>query len=274
MISSTFVQSLGMSLSTIAHDIVIYLEAQENCRIVNNYTKFEIEEVESVKKYKIYLGCMSHKETRTLLIRLSLNKTAESIHQLMKITVSYTNSITGEKVTLESSLSTNREIEDEPKNQMPYEIANHYYRYMVASTIEEVVKEIALSSEDNKFDVAQSKLTSLVDEIKQKVPELAKSTFGEQYISALQEVVSGMQNKQIYSIGMHYANAYSTMFYLQRSSCVDQLLGISKAVKAMSLNTVSTIEKRRYFPAYVTHSLDQNAKQDITKYVKRYTDME
>lgn len=86
-IGETFASCLGTILSTIAHEVVVIFEAQKGCRIINNYTKFPITEVEQVKKYSFELGSMSLEESRTILTKLSLNKSEKGDRPLLSVIV-------------------------------------------------------------------------------------------------------------------------------------------------------------------------------------------
>eukprot|EP01116_Phalansterium_solitarium_P023673 TRINITY_DN8414_c0_g1_i5.p1 TRINITY_DN8414_c0_g1~~TRINITY_DN8414_c0_g1_i5.p1 ORF type:complete len:466 (+),score=36.39 TRINITY_DN8414_c0_g1_i5:240-1637(+) len=108
-IPATFGECLAGLLSTVSHNIEVKLSGRDGCRLVNFYTKYPISEITPVKEYSISLGSLYSQESRSILFKLSLRKFAEPLVQdLVDVSVSYTNTLTGRDVKLALALSMNR----------------------------------------------------------------------------------------------------------------------------------------------------------------------
>jgi len=231
-IPAIFSECLSGLLSTIAHNIEVRFQAKEGCRIVNFYTKFPITEHTSVKDYSVSLGSMYSTESRSILFKLSLRKLnapAES-HELIKIILSYTNTISGAEEKSVLDLSVKRPVKA-PVVPRPVELDKHINRYTAAAAIEEAV---AQASSQN-YESAKKRIIEVIQHVEQSVAAKAKDNkrvaqYCEDLVADLKECAEGLKNFEVFSSGVHYATAYSTMYYIERSTGSSNLMGILKTV--------------------------------------------
>ena len=245
-IAATFGECLAGILSTVAHTVDVQLCAQDGCRIVNFYTKFPIKEVKSVKEYSISLGSMYSQESRSILFKLSLRKMEAALksHSLITVVVKYVNTLNGleQKISLPIVIGRPTLCKEE---SIPVELDKQINRYTAAAAIEEAVKKAVLKD----YPGAQRQLKEVI-EIVQNSPS-AKDPSAKEYcedlVEDLKECALGMENNEVFTMGIHYAHAYSTMYYMERSTGSSNLKGVLKeeAREKMVMDMLLMLKKRK-----------------------------
>jgi hypothetical protein len=227
-IAATFGECLAGILSTVAHNVNLRLIGADGCRLVSFYTKFPIIEHKSVKDYTISLGSLYSEESRSVLFKLSIKKLAETmdIHELLTVKLTYTNTLTGQDVSLMAPVQVARPKKVDLYQQLPIDLDKHINRYTAAVAMEEAAAKASMQD----FSGAQKQLQDVIKLVQQSVS--ARNTVSRQYcedlVADLQEVANGMEDEQAYAAGIHYVHAYSTMYYMERSTGTANLLGIER----------------------------------------------
>lgn len=107
------------------------------------------------------------------------------------------------------------------------ELDKHINRYTAAVAIEEAAQKAA--SQD--FVGAQKQLDEVIKLVQQSVsannPQSKK--YCEDLVADLKEVSEGFENNEKFTAGVHYSRAYSTMYYMERSTGTSNLQGVEKA---------------------------------------------
>lgn len=275
-IATTFAICLGSILSTVFHRIKITAQAHKSCRIINSYTKYQMEEEVPVKRYSIYLGSISNQESRNVLLKLNVNKVNENelcngYHDLVTITLEYTDVATKQSNSVSAKIPIKRNVVKEEVPSLPLEIEQHLLRFESACAIESAIREISTSVEEDRFQTGQLILDDHIKKIKD-AKEFAKTVYGERLISHLNEVYKGMSNPQIFSAGLHYAYAFAVMYFMEQNNGVDNL-NIDEVIKRLKLPGQVFTERRRYSPAYATYAQQEQTKRaqrEIPRYVEGY----
>lgn len=267
-IPALFGECFAGLLSTVAHNIEIQLLGQDGCRIVNFYTKFPIHELKAVKDYNVSLGSMYSEESKSVLFKLSLRKLSQpSIQNLIKVIITYTNSLTGDTEHFEDMIKLKRSEEPIKGQKIPSLLDKHINRFTAAAAIEEAVK--LASAKD--FMEAQKKIQEVIEVVKRSASaqDLKYSSYCEDLIEDLKECAEGMENYESFISGVHYAHAYSTMYYLERSNGSLNLSGLKE-------NQKRTKRKRNIGYGYKTKIQEQQSTKaivDTKGYVNGYLEL-
>lgn len=221
-IALTFGECLAGILSTSSHNIDVRLVGQDGCRIVSFYTKFPILEKTSVKDYVVSLGSMYAGESKAILFKLSVRKMDRELakHPLIQIFLTYTNTLTGldQKQQLLISVPRSNCPLIRP---MPLELDRHINRYTAAAAIEGAI----LKANSRDYSGAQKQLTDVILSVKGS--KSARDPYCEDLVQDLLECSQGM-TETTFSTGIHYAHAFSTMYYMERSTGSANLKGVMK----------------------------------------------
>jgi hypothetical protein len=152
---------------------------------------------------------------------------------------------------------------------MPVELDKHINRYAAASAIEEAV----LKANAKDYVAAKKHIHETISAIQKSVsakhPNL--SQYCEDLVADLTECAGGMQDLETYASGIHYAHAYSTMYYMERSTGTSNLLGVERSSAPESL----VREKRHEGYGYVTYAQEEEAnkaKHETKNFVTGYLD--
>lgn len=270
VIGKMFASCLATILYTAAYNVTVKVEAQKGCRIIQKFSKFPITETEteSCKKFTVQFGSISFEESRTILVKLSINKAELGKQHLLKVTVDYSKALTNGAESASCELFINRSDTEILQVRNPH-IDLHYWRYTVAATIEDAVREINTSRDEERFASAQSKIIQLKEKMEKEAPEFCAEQFGKDYLHILEEMVLGMKNSQTYSAGIHYADSYISALYLERNTGYSFLKGMQEVVKNLSYVPLVEFERRLYFSSYVTTYQSKQSEQ-VTKALDRY----
>eukprot|EP01117_Protostelium_nocturnum_P016062 TRINITY_DN628_c0_g1_i1.p1 TRINITY_DN628_c0_g1~~TRINITY_DN628_c0_g1_i1.p1 ORF type:complete len:633 (+),score=138.85 TRINITY_DN628_c0_g1_i1:536-2434(+) len=223
-IASTFGECLAGLLSTVVHNVRVQLVGEDGCRIVSFYTKYPVSELKNVKDYKISLGSLYKQESKTILFKLSIRKSEEvSKQKLLRVIIGYTDTITGLEHQTEKTICVNRPSRPN-LYPIPTELDKHINRYAAAAAIEEAVHKA--SGKD--FFGAKKQIEDVITSIKSSLSskEGNSSYYCQDLVKDLMECLFGMKEEQIFHYGIHYAHAYSTMYYMERSTGTRNLIGI------------------------------------------------
>jgi len=209
---------------------------------------------------------MYSQESRAILFKLSLKKmdSPVELQHLVQVVVSYTNTLTGldNKTVLVSSAA--RPASSTVSIPMPAELDKHITRYTAASNIEAAV----LKANENDFKGAKQGMKETIQTVKKSraAQDPGLSQYCEDLVADLTECMEGMEDLETFSSGIHYAHAFSTMYYMERSTGTSNLLGVDKQVKKR--------EKRHTGYGYVTYAQEAEgikAKHEVTNnYVTGY----
>lgn len=246
-IAATFGECLAGILSTVVYDIKVRLIGQDGCRIVNFYTKSPVVENKSVKDYTISLGSMYKQETRSVLFRLSLRKMDEELleQNLLKVEVSYTDTLNGKPITCETMCRVSRSKHQSPSDTMPIELDKYINRFTAASAIEAAINR----GHHRDYEGAKNYIKDAILQVQKSVSftnkqDSAINQYCEDLISDLVECAIGMEDQSsFHNGGVHYAYAYSTMYFTERSTGTNNLLGIGMVLNHLSCKLAS--EKKR-----------------------------
>jgi len=204
-----------------------------------------------------------------LLFKLSIRKLTEEtpVHSLLTAKLSYTNTLTGQEMEITNSITVVR-----PKTQtnepMPAELDKHINRYTAAVAMETAANK-AIS---NDFTGAQKELQDVIklveDSVSARSPTSAK--YCEDLVADLKEVSEGMEDSNAFTSGLHYVHAYSTMYYMERSTGTTNLMGVQQQLSQV---TVKKFTKRNIGYGYKTKDQEEGAKGAVDKqkhYVSGY----
>lgn len=225
-ISASFGECLAGILSTVAHNLKVRISGEDGCRIVSFYTRFPIEEHQPVKDYTVSLGSLFSQEERSILFKVSLRKfnQAAASCPLLKIKLSYTNLQNGKEEEMEIPCSISRPARSST-GPMPLELDKNINRFTAATAMEEA----AHKANDANFLGARKHLFDVIEMIKKSISftDPVYSGYCGDLINDLKECADGMIDSQTFSSGIHYVHAYSTMYFIERSTGTANLLGIS-----------------------------------------------
>jgi hypothetical protein len=166
-----------------------------------------------------------------------------SKHELMKVGVQYVNALTNQVEQIETSLAITRTVVPLQEN-IPIILDQHINRYFAATTINEAIE---LAKQENYNEVscgslthrggfnqltsglkqAQLKLYKLIERIQQSVS--ANEPYCLDLVKDIRECLCGMRDFKSFATGMHYAQAYSEMYFLERSTGSRHLFKIQDA---------------------------------------------
>lgn len=213
-IPSTLGECIAGILSTRAHSIELGIECKDGARMVTIATPFKIEEKQLAKQYSIKLELLYRGESKSVLFRLSLRSMSQPMncHHLLNVKVTYINTLTNEAEHLSAPISIVRT--SAPVNEkIPLCLDLQLNRYSAASSISEAV-DLA-----KKLDLTQArqKLLSTISMIKKS--SSGSEPYCQDVIKDLEECISGMFDRSTFSeIGMHYAHAVASMYFMERST--------------------------------------------------------
>lgn len=210
--------------------------------------------------------------------------------KLIFFSLSYVDPFENKQHTLDLEVETSRkESEDqraEPRKAdddlpVPQDLffCEHFFRYLIAVKIEDVVQDLSIDQQESKFTNAQVKLDLVLQKLKNESHAFLNTQKGKQFMSLLQEMIIGVQNAQTYTAGIHYAHSFSSMLYLERSSGADKLMGLNKVAKDLAIVHRAFVDRGgvRNVPIYVTYAQLQQrnkAEVEVPKYVTRYSTFE
>ncbi|PRP75975.1 hypothetical protein PROFUN_01691 [Planoprotostelium fungivorum] len=224
-IASTFGECLAGILSTAAHNVRVELTADDGCRIVAFYTRYSVQQLKEVKHYNVHLGSVYRHETKSILFKLSLRKleTSSQACRLVHLTVRYVDTATQKPHVIRGSLVVDRPSRAKI-HPLPPILDWGINRFAAAASIEEASGKA--SSGD--YSGAQRHLANMISSIKSSCSYHHRDYFSscDDLIKDLGECMSGMERRETYVRGVHYANAYSTMYYLERSNGTRNFTGI------------------------------------------------
>jgi len=118
--------------------------------------------------------------------------------------------------------------------QIPAELDKHINRYTAAVAMEEA----ALKANSKDFSGAQKQLHDVIKLVEQSVSARnpKSSLYCEDLIADLKEVADGMEDSSVYASGIHYVHAYTTMYYMERSTGTANLHGVAETEKEKKRN--------------------------------------
>ncbi len=175
---------------------------------------------------------------------------------------------------------------------IPPELDWHINRYMAATAIQEAVERAIVQD----FLGAQRQLNEVIQSIQNSKSAQMDSEYRgrtEDLTKDLKECANGMDHTT-FSSGMHYAHAYSTMYYMERSTGTNNLLGVNKLLNVgtatlnnnqspqqlhnntqLQQNNNHSDNKRNRGYGYLTNAQQEEvlkAKQNVKFYVTSYTE--
>lgn len=219
-IPSIFGECLSGLLSMVAQDINIRIIAKDGCRIVGLYTPMTITENQSAKDYSIAMGHLYSLESRTLLFKLSVRQMQPDCNQdLYKVQVEYKNTSSGNLEMIERVMSINRS----PvviKDPIPIELDQQINRFSTVMTIENAITECL----EFNFCSAQQKINNIIQCI---VTSSSASKCGHLIIDLL-DCSRALHSNRNRKGGLHYARAYSLMYWIERSTGTSYLIGLNQ----------------------------------------------
>jgi len=230
-----------------------------------------------VKEYAISLGSMYSQESRTVLYKLSLRKMEKELSKqsLIQVILSYTNTLTGTEERSESWIQVGRPT-FAPEPKIPIELDKQINRYTAAAAIEEAIKKA--SSRD--FQGAQKQLKEVIDIVQSSASAKDPNSrcYCEDLVEDLKECAVGMEDMETFSSGIHYAHAYSTMYYMERSTGSSNLMGVKKSNEySLRDQLIQEIEeeqhrkKRNIGYGYVTYEQEEEASKAVKQTAKFVT---
>lgn len=265
-IPATFGESLYNVLSTVASNITVQVSGQDGCRITRISSRCHYEEKTQLKEYIIKIGSISIQENRSILLRLSLRKMAQEIteHNLLKISVQYKNLLTNSIETVESYLSVSRPDISPPicSNKIPLELDMQLNRMLAVSAIDEA---ILLSRQNNNLSGARELIKDTIMSIEKSI------SYGETYcrdlVTDLRQCMNGLCDN-VYFYGIHYANAYGSMYSSEKSNGCQYLRGLTDLVD----NSCNNSRHRGYgYATKMGEEASEKAKSQVQSFLCRYT---
>src|SRR5690349_8892019 len=90
------------------------------------------------------------------------------------------------------------------------------------------MEEAASKANSKDFSGAQKQLHDVIRLVEQSVSARnpKSSKYCEDLIADLKECADGMEDSQVYTSGIHYVHAYTTMYFMERSTGTSNLLGV------------------------------------------------
>jgi len=230
-IAPTFGECLTGILSTVVHSVEVRFVAHDGCRLVNFYTRFPIVEHTPMKDYMVSLGSLYEHESKSILFKLSLRKVEPLMnHLLMHVIVSYFDMWSSVKHRIERTISIHRPSHSSIQS-IPIELDKQMLRYMSAVAIEDAISK----ARENNLEAARKQLESMIASIRNSraAQDAQVSSFCEDLIRDLMECSEAMEDDKIFSaFGIHYAYAFSTMYFMERSNGISYLSEIKKSVES------------------------------------------
>lgn len=112
---------------------------------------------------------------------------------------------------------------------MPVELDRHINRYAAALALEEA----ALKAHTEDFAGAQKHIQNIIEQIQQSLSakDPSASEYCQDLVNDLEECAKGMKDRNAFASGIHYAHAFSTMYYLERSTGTSNLNGVERFIE-------------------------------------------
>jgi len=181
-----------------------------------------------LKNFEFSLGSLFAQESKSILMRLSLRKFDQALVQdLLEISMSHVNAVTGETRTLTRMLSVERPVVVTSLKPVPCELDKHLNRFTAATAIEEAQKLAGVGDVPR----ANQLLSRAVQVIENSVSHA--NSYCRDLVRDLYDCIAGLNkcdSKKMSEL-MHYMNAYSTMYFLERSNGCCNLLGIENRLQ-------------------------------------------
>jgi len=212
-IPSTFGECVAAILSTRAHHINVQLRGRDGARIVTIATPFRIVERKVAKDYDVDLELMYAGESKSIIFRTSVRAVpTPTCHSVMDVHIEYCNTLTEAMETIDQVVSLMRPSTYLVQPSRPISLDEQILRYMTASVIQEAVS----LAQDTKFTEAQEKLVSSIHQI-EKSPS-GSEPYCIDLIKDLNDCIEGMRDVVSFQKGIHTAHAYSSMYFMERST--------------------------------------------------------
>lgn len=267
-IGSIFGICLGGLLSTIIKNVKLqFLAPNKNgCRIINLDTIYPIVEKESLKYYEIFLGSMFNNETKTIIIKLSIDKRNEALkdHFLFDLILTYQNCLTGEEVVVNEKIKIERPNKEKDIYTKSDELELQLYRYKTASVLSEscsLINEHKYTDASNLLKKHLSEITLNSNQSNQQVINLYQDI-----TNNLIKIISMLNPENIY-LGIHYVITLMTQYYMERASVYDLKMMLNN-------NEQESINNKKYSTGYLNDSQQSMALEasniqyiNILKYV-------
>jgi len=227
-IGRTFSEALAGILSTVAANVKITIRGQDGCRITGFASKYPTRETTKVKNFEVSLGSLFAQESKSIMMRLSLRKFDQPLIQnLLEISMSYVNAVTGETTQLITMVTLNRPSTVSSSRGVPMELDKHLNRFTAATAIEEGQKLAGVGD----LAGANQILSRAVQVIETSVSQ--SNQYCRDLVRDIYDCIAGLNKcdpKKMSEI-IHYMNAYSSMYFLERSNGCCNLIGIENRLE-------------------------------------------
>lgn len=280
MIGYAFAQAIDRVLSTTVYGVHLNLVAKKSCRVVSHCHPPElVDVVEENKVISFHLGSFSSEESRTLLVRISLNKVNEGTHHILEAFLHYTDATNFTKQILAKDIIIDRDesivINDPDKAHFPLasapiELHRCFWKYLVSRAINEAVAAV---EGDNLF--ALKELNKVINLLRDGSDQIVNDDIGKVYLYLLEQIRLGFECRETVSQAIHYANAYLSMLRMERSVAEDRLTNMQDIVKEFQ-NTMAKrcrlSDRSRLLQAtYQTVKyLTKNVDEELPRYIENY----
>jgi Mg-chelatase subunit ChlD len=217
-VAATFGQCIAGAFSTVAHSIKVRLLGLDGARMIKFNTRFPIKENNKAKDYTVCFGSMYSGESRSMIIGLSLRKMErEMVQPLIKVEVSYVNTLT-QMCERREAVITIRRPTVTPKQEIPLELSKQTNRFLAADAIQKAIH----AAQRGDFTQAHETIHSAIHLI--HASPAASLPYCTDLVKDLGIVARALADPPTFRAGgVHYAHAYSTMYYQERSSGLDDL---------------------------------------------------
>jgi len=216
-VAATFGQCVAGALSTVVHSVKVRLVGQDGARMIKFNTRFPIKENVKAKDYTVSFGSLYSGESRSMILGLSLRKMEREMqaHPLVKVQVTYTNTLTQTEETLETHIQMRRPAIT-PKQEFPLELSKQVNRFIAADAIQKAVH----AAQKGDFPAAHEQLAAATRSI--EASPASQLAYCVDLVKDLNSVARGLADAETFRAGgAHYAHAYATMYYQERSSGLD-----------------------------------------------------
>jgi hypothetical protein len=218
------------------------------------------------------MGSVSHQECRSVLCRLSLRKMTEDLseHCLLKVVVQYKNLLTNSMESVESLLKVSRPSIS-PPNTRYFQVTLPVFIFSRPLELDmQLNRLLAVSAIDDALLLAKKDLNGAREVIKDTIQSVESSASrGEPYcedlVTDLRQCMSGL-SENVYFFGIHYANAYGSMYMSEKSTGCQYLRGISDFVEESTKHHIGY--------GYVSKKAEEaseKAKVQVQNFLCRYT---
>lgn len=180
-------------------------------------TRFPIKENVKAKDYTVSFGSLYSGESRSMILGLSLRKMEREMqaHPLVKVQVTYINTLTQTEESLETLIQMRRPAIT-PKQEFPLELSKQINRFVAADAIQKAVH----AAQKGDFPAAHEQLAAATRSI--EASPASQLPYCVDLVKDLNSVARGLADAETFRAGgAHYAHAYATMYYQERSSGLD-----------------------------------------------------